>query len=178
VAYITGLISVLFGSVYLGYNQASRGHHLLLLIVGPVLIIMIAQIGVKVSRQVYERFLDAITMRAKIEQLLGLTKAPANSVTNSPQGGPDKLDVNTFSKYWENEPIVPTRNLISRNRIGPDIEQELRSEGSYAWTKEKLGKGYNANVIKLFRGFQLVSVLVIVMVLLRVIVMVLLRACK
>ena len=76
VAFITGLVSAIFAATIAGIFQAKAVAHYVVLLIGPLLIVGLSWLGIRISRQFYERFLSAITMRAKFEQALGLTATP------------------------------------------------------------------------------------------------------
>ena len=139
VAFLTGLISALFAATFVGVTQADEWHEYAFLYAGPILIIGLALVGRVVSTQFYVRFLDAVTMRAKLEQRLGLTSGP-------------HLEVSAEEVYWQNEPFVPTRHLNSRRdpRYNQLEHEGIEYAGSLDWVKEHLLTGYNKSALRLF----------------------------
>ena len=151
VAFLTGLISALFTATFLGVTQAHTKMGFVFLSVGPILIVGLAVIGRRVTTAFYERFLSAVTMRAKLEQKLGLSVGP-------------HLDVVTDDAYWADEAIVPARHLDSRrNPQYREVEHNgIKYSGSMAWLKAHLGTGYNKSAITLFNWAMVAAWLMLI----------------
>jgi hypothetical protein len=94
-AFYSGIISALVAGTIAGIFRASEWYHFLALCTGPVLISMISAIAIEGTRRPYQRFLEAVTVRAKIEGELGLTKERSSNA--------DEPD------FWRREAIVPLR---------------------------------------------------------------------
>lgn len=141
IAFITGVISALFPALFIGIIYAKESYEFLFLCGGPVLIGGLAAVGRSISKQSYERFLSAITYRAKLEQKLGLTNQPHLSVVPT-------------DAYWANEPFVPTRHLSSRS--------STKYPGSADWLEDHLNTGYNRSVQYLLNGTIFGSFIVLV----------------
>ncbi len=139
VAFYSGILSVLVAGTVAGFFQASEWYHLVFLCVGPVLIFVVSTIAIDGTFRIYQRFLEAITIRAKIEQELSLTKKHS-------------VNTNVSGSYWQSEPIIPLRHIKSREDY----------ESSNAFIKNHETKGYHLWTIRLFRGFQGVSALMFV----------------
>jgi hypothetical protein len=133
VQFISGLLSALVAADIAGLLQAKSLLHYAALAVGPIAIIALARLGCEVSWQFYHRFLRSVTMRAKLEQRLGLT---ATSV-DAPLIG-----------YWAREPIVPTSHIESR----------ARADDSRTWIETKRGTGYDGSARRLFTMFSWLAV--------------------
>jgi hypothetical protein len=140
IQFMVGLISALFAGTVAGLIQATSRLHLLALLAGPLLIFGLCQLAIRVGRQFYERFLSSVSMRAKLEQELGLTGP------TSPGSG-----------YWPGEPLVPCRHIQSRHEHATSSEQ---------WLMAHLNTGYNSSAIYLFRLAQVTAVLLALVVLL------------
>jgi hypothetical protein len=143
VAFITGLVSAIFAATIAGIFQAKAVPHYVVLLTGPLLIIGLSWLGIHVSRQFYERFLSAITMRAKLEQALGLTAIPHVGLFSEALNQSTPTESTETRPYWSNEPIVPTRHLKSRAGIPSSSEE---------WTNAKMREGYHASATLLFRA--------------------------
>jgi len=130
-----GLISALLVATVAGLIKSSHSYHFVALLLGPALIFTISHIAVGATFRLYQCLLEAITMRAKIEQELGLTKS---RITES-KGN---------NEYWQSEQIVPYRHIKSRRDF----------QSSQAFVLANLSKGYQRWTRYLFRLFQLISI--------------------
>lgn len=136
IAFYSGILSSLVAGIAVGLFQASEWYHLAILCVGPLIIFAVSSFAIEGTFSLYRRFLEAVTVRAKIEQELGLTKRRSGNT-----GGSDY--------YWQSEPIMPLRHIESRKRykLSDDFIKEHSTKGYHLWT------------VRLFRGFQWLSVL-------------------
>jgi hypothetical protein len=105
-----------------------------ILCAGPLLIFTISTIAIDGTFCLYQRFLEAITIRAKIEQELGLTKMRSDNADSS-------------NSYWWLEPIIPLRHIESRKGC----------DSSDAFINEYSTKGYHLWTVRLFRAFPVVK---------------------
>ncbi len=78
-------------------------------------------------------------MRAKYEQMLGLTVA-------HPQALPEK------QAYWIEEPIVPTRYL----------ELRMKYKASAEWLETHVNQGFQRWTIQIFRAAQLLAAFLLI----------------
>jgi|GEM_PF-6944176 len=129
-------LSVFLSTIFLGVISASINikinAHYFLLIMGPAIVFIVAQIGVSITENYIRRTLETITIRAKIEQKLGLTKPGYNS-----------------SGYWSEESLFPGRYIKGRN--------SFKSSNDFV---DKLSKkGISKHISRLFRLFQIMSVI-------------------
>jgi len=136
VAFYSGILSALVAGTVAGFFQASEWYHLAFLCIGPVLILVLSTIAIDGTLRFYQRFVEAVTIRAKIEQELGLTEEHS-------------VNTNVSGSYWRSEPIIPLRHIESRKKY----------ESSDAFIKEHLKGGYHLWTIRWFRGFQGISAL-------------------
>jgi hypothetical protein len=136
IAFYSGISSALVTGIGIGLFQASEWYHFALLCVGPVLIFAVSTIAVGGTLRKYQRFLETITVRAKIEQELGLTITQPSG-TNAPDS------------YWQSEPIIPHRHIGNRRKY----------ESSEAFINAHATMGYHFWATRLFRFFQWLSVL-------------------
>jgi len=116
-----GLISVLIAGIAFGLFQATEWYHFAYLSIIPVIIIVISYLAIKGTYRLYQRFIETITMRAKIEQKLGLT-----------EGNYKKLKDKT-REYWKDEPIIAYRHLKAR----------IKAKSSTEFFKRYRKKGYH-----------------------------------
>ncbi len=149
VSFFASMISALVVATFVGVRFAEQWFELFILSALPALIIALCYVGEGVSKQFYERFLAAVTMRAKIEQYLGLTaerhlEYPSNSPTIT---------------YWLEEPFVPVRNLQSRSE-GFDYLESIN------WSKDRLFGGYHGSAKKLFDWIRYAALGLVVILLL------------
>lgn len=134
IEFFVGIISALMTVTVVGAFRAKIWYEYLFVIVGPILILVVSEIAIEGTFRLYRRFLESITMRAKIEQIIGLTKETVSHDRN---------------EYWPSEPIIPSRYLQARH-ASTSSEEFI----------EKLSKaGYHKNSKYLFRVFQIVSVI-------------------
>jgi len=123
------------GGTIAGLFQVSEWYHYLFPITGPFLIFLVSSIAIRGTFRIYRSFLEAITMRAKVEQGLGLTRPPSQE------------DEQT-REYWQSERFIPDRYIESRN--GYPTSQEF--------VKGRSELGYHRWTTLLFRCFQGLSV--------------------
>ncbi len=132
--FYTSILSALLTGTGIGLFQASEWYHFAFLCIAPVLIFAVSSIAIQGTFRVYQRLLETITVRAKIEQELGLT-------SRQPSGAED-LDY-----YWRSEPIIPHRHIESRKKY----------ESSKAFLDANVTKGLQLWAGRLFRVFQWLS---------------------
>ena len=139
VAFYSGIVSALVAGTVAGLLHSSEWYQIAVLCVGPALIFAVSTIAIDGTFRLYQRFLEAITIRAKIEQELGLTRKCSSNA-------------HATDLYWESEPIIPLRHIESRKSY----------ESSDAFIKQNSTKGYHFWTVRLFRAFQGLSILMFV----------------
>jgi hypothetical protein len=92
-------------------------------------------IAIQGTGRVYQRLLETITVRAKLEQELGFT-------SSQPQGD------GAAQAYWQSEPLIPQRHIESRTKF----------ESSKGFIAAHLPKGLQLWAGRLFRVCQALSV--------------------
>jgi hypothetical protein len=102
------------------------------LLIGPIALVLVANRGIHAVKRASERISKILTVRAKIEQALGLT------IPFRTQGKLSDL-------YWEKESIVNEEHLESRKR-----HKSSNDFTRYAMNDKK---GYLAGIIIFFRIF-------------------------
>ncbi len=100
------IVSAIVAGLTLGLFKVQKPEHFLFLILVPILLFVILNYTKKVLFRSYQRFLECISNRAKIEQLLGL----------------HKTDTMNEKQYWLNEPLIPTRYIESRSNFSSSSE--------------------------------------------------------
>ena len=73
VDFYSGLILALLTGTAVGLFQASAWYHYAYLCIAPLLIFTFSYIAIQGTERVYQRLLETITVRAKLEQELGFT---------------------------------------------------------------------------------------------------------
>jgi len=129
IEFYSNLSLALLGVLIAGMIAASEAIHYGIIVLGFVIAIFIFFIAKKVIYRSYQRFLETITMRIKIEEDLGLRKSRSKSTSN-----------NTECEWWQYEPIVAERH--TRNM------KEYSSSRDYV--KGQSGKGVQQLNIQLF----------------------------
>ncbi len=139
VNFFMSLLSAVFAGIVAGVFKASSWYHLAFLTIGPIIIIALAEIAINGIFRLYQQFLEVVTVRAKLEQVLGLAEQP------------DSLD-ESADPYWAHEPILASRHLESRHKYSSSAE----------WLKHHTNLGYHRWTQLLFRGVQVIGFLLLV----------------
>jgi len=132
VNFYSSLIATLIAATIAGVLSAKESSHYLFLLTGPFLVWAVAQIAETGTFRLYQRFLEAITVRAKLEQSLGLT-LPLTSLP--------------LDSYWPGEPLIPDRQLQSRRHAA----------SSGALIAASCGQGYNRATQILFLVLRVIA---------------------
>jgi len=132
VKFFFGVMSGIVAGTLAGLYKATLWYHFALMSLGPVLIFFTCSISIRGVFQLYQRFLEAVSVRAKIEQQLGMTQ-PLPKVTEN--------------DYWLGEPIIAPRHFDSRNMHATSKE----------WVEAHSNQGYHLWTIRLFRGGQVLA---------------------
>ena len=121
--FYSSLISTLIAATFAGLLSAKENYHYLALTLGPILIFAISLFAIKGTYRLYQRFLEAITIKAKIEQKLGL--ATISNIKKDESG------------WWATEAIIPTRFIETREKYfsSKDFVEDLINEGYHKQTK-------------------------------------------
>ena len=137
-AFFSGLLSSVLTAIILGIFYAKDVLEFVALLIGPIALVLVANRGVHAVKRASERTSKILTVRAKIEQALGLTI-------------PFRMQGKLSDLYWEKEPIVNEEHLESRKR-----HKSSNDFTRYAMNDKK---GYLAGIIIFFRIFMLIGFL-------------------
>ena len=142
VAFYTRVVLVLIAATVVGVFLASEWYQFAALCAGPILTYAVSSIARDACLRFYQRYLEAISHRAKIEQDLALTRPRAET-----DAGGDA--------YWATEPIIAPRHVTSRkrHRSSEDFIKAHMRMGFHRWT-ERLFRG-----LELFSGVAFVGLL-------------------
>ncbi|MDA3889339.1 MAG: hypothetical protein PF443_11200 [Allgaiera sp.] len=116
-AFFASLNSAIFGATVAGAMKAERPLDFAFLLLGPVIILSCSVLGKIATSRFYFRFLEAITIIAKLESDMGLAQ-PRSEESDS-------------SRLWPSEAISPTRHIVDQRAFSSSSEfvNSLRNEG-------------------------------------------------
>lgn len=134
--FYSSLISAILAATIAGTMKATRSIDFLLLCVGPILISFLSWTAKKACLRFYQRFLEAITVRGKLEAELGF----AEKFTNE------------NAAYWKGEPLIPTRHLNDRKESG----------NSESFVRGHVSRGDPSGPPRLFTAFLLIGVVLLI----------------
>jgi hypothetical protein len=109
VALFWSIISAIVAGTVVGLFKATDSTHYLFLISSPALLLGTSYFMKNALFRSYQRFLECIVTRAKIEQLLGFHKK-------------HKKHKKADSVYWKDEPIILQRYLENRQKFDTSEE--------------------------------------------------------
>ncbi len=140
VTFYVGILSALVTVLGVGLFQASEWYQFAFLSLSSLLISAVSKIAVEATRLTYRRQLESITVRAKIEQQLGLTQVSWADAADS-------------HSSWASEPLIPARHIAVRESHDSSDAFILRNlaKGSQLWTE------------RMFKGSLLVGILLCVL---------------
>jgi hypothetical protein len=108
-------------------------YYQIILFMSPVFIYIISGLAIKGTDRVYKRFLQAVTMRAKIEQGLGLTQEYLTGYLNKIILNKKMID-RVDNPYWASDPLIYKRHIKSRKEYDDSdafVKGVLNSKKSY-----------------------------------------------
>ncbi len=142
VAFYTSFISAVLAATLAGTLEATKSIHFVVLMVGPAIVFVVSIIAQDGTYRFYQRFLESVTTRAKLEQALGLTRP--------------SVDPKQAETYWSGEPLIPARYIDAR----------ISSASSYDFVQTHKHAGYHRPTRRLFIFFQALSILLLIILLL------------
>ena len=134
IAFYVGLLSTLIAGTVAGIFYAESWYHFVPLMIGPILIVGMALLAKRGATRFYQRFLETITMRAKVEEDLGLTQERIK--------GSEVSDIS----WVTSEPFVTKRHMDSR------AEGECKTSKDWVDVYLKKKDSYHGVTMRLF-GF-------------------------
>jgi hypothetical protein len=139
VKFYVGLLGVLLGAGVIMLSRGPVQYHLVVLVGLPSLTILISFYGINSVDTGYRRWLETVTILAKLEHLLGFDKS------KNAEG-----DSRDFK--WSAEALVSTRHVVDRNSYenSEDFIKDCMRKGNHRWT------------VYLFRTFQIISLAIII----------------
>jgi len=149
ISFYSTIIATILGATIAGAAKVDNKNAYLLLLVGPLIVIALAHLGTYGTRTFYRRYLESVTVRAKMEQTLGLTKA---------QDG-DSSD----SVYWKGEAFIPERHVEAR--------KEFATSGEFV--SKRMSMGYQKATEQLFSAFLAIAIiLALVLIMIHVVMLI------
>jgi len=127
-AFFFSILSALFGLTIAGIIKSTLWYHFFSLLIGPTLIYIVSEHAIKSTKMVSKRVMEAISIRAKLEQLLGLT-IPLNYA--------EKIK---SSVYWKQDSVIPKRHITDRTK----------SENADIFINSEFNSGYQKSLNIMF----------------------------
>ena len=90
-----------------------------IILINKKMIISISIIALEGTHRFYQRFLESVSMKAKIEQILGLTEV---------------IPDNNCNHYWKNESMIPQRHVRSR-KVSDSSDEFIENNRKKAYQK-------------------------------------------
>ena len=134
VAFYASFITAILAISIAGFIDAKETMHYLILLIGPIIVFVVSLIALDGTFRFYQRALEAITIRAKCEQAIGITDS--NVV---PKNVPE---------YWKEESLIPDRYLEARTSTISSSE----------FINQNISLGYQKSTRRLFIFFQGISI--------------------
>ena len=119
IAFYIGLLSAVLTLTIGGLLKATAWYHFAILVLGGLLLVAVSSIAKAGTRRIYQRFLETVTTRAKLEQDLGFSQERSQG-----EGG-----------WVMTEPFSPVRHSKSRT--------EKKWKTSKEWVDSHLNKKDN-----------------------------------
>lgn len=137
VAFYIGIITAIMTGIGAGLWKAVQWFHFAIIAFGAFALFIICELAYKGCFRLYQRFLEAIIVRAKLEQYIGFTE----NINYSDE----KNNI-----YWNGESMIAPRHIDSR------LEYK---ESSKKWQKMHNKKGYQLWTISLFGVIKWISII-------------------
>jgi len=148
VDFYTGIIIAILTGLGVGIWNATKVSHFGVITLGSLASWRICKLADEGCFRLYQRFLEAIIVRAKVEQCMRLTE----NINYSGENEEKKI-------YWDKESMLAPRHIESR------LEH---SNSSSQWQAHYEKEGYHRQIVRLFYVGQWVSILIFVCALLGV----------
>lgn len=131
-SFYTGLLTTVVTAIVLGFFYSTEIIHYIVLLFGPMILILISITGIKAGHRALDRLSRILTVRAKIEQALGLTVA-------------HKFSKESPEQYWGIEPIIDTDHLASR--------LEYKTSSEFSKFIRRRSQSYLSSTVIFYRFF-------------------------
>ncbi|MCK5492112.1 MAG: hypothetical protein KAJ14_03270 [Candidatus Omnitrophica bacterium] len=145
VSFYMSLITALVGAMITGLFYVHSFGQYFLLILAPIALIFVLKNAKEGATRMYQRFLEAITVRAKLENILGMDKKRPDS-----------------QEWFKSEAIITERHRASR--------AESHHKNSQDWVNEHLDidkkVNYHTTVTKLFNTCEILAKFMLIVVIL------------
>lgn len=134
--YYTGLMTTITGAVLFGFFNAKTDIHYASVAVASAIMYFLARAAPEAMHRMYCRYLEAITMRAKMEQIMGLHQLAARDAT-----------------FWPGEGLIPRRYIVARETHKDSMEFVTKnSHLGYQRITERVFAVFSAASIIAFLG--------------------------
>lgn len=133
-AFFASLNSAIVAATVAGAMRAENWLSFLLLLAGPCLTWFLSGLGKEASWRYYQRFLEAVTIKAKLESDFGL--------------GDNCKRVSNGVGLWAKEGLIPIRHTLTQHA----------ARSSQQFIDSASGEGYHSVVKRTFTVFQWVAV--------------------
>ncbi|NQT55205.1 MAG: hypothetical protein HQ551_03130 [Desulfobacteraceae bacterium] len=139
VKFYVGLLGAVLAAGVVIVTRGPEQYHIAVFAALPVFFFLISWYAINAADTGYRRWLETVTTISKIEHLLGFTEEIGAADDNS-------------AFKWSTEALVATRHLRDRNNYekSEDFIQDRMRKGNHLWT------------VRLFRTFQVVSVIIVI----------------
>ncbi len=134
VDFYSSIVTAILAATILGAMKAEHAYHYLLLMTSPVLVFSISLIAKDGTFRIYQRFLETVSIRAKVEQATGLTLP--------------MVELDGKHEYWHGETFIPKRHIKARG-IAKSSEEFVNNNRK---------AGYYRASCKLFTMYQAIAV--------------------
>lgn len=131
-AFFSSICTAIFAGTIAGALKSDQLFHYFLLLIGPILIFLISHVGEQGTKRLYQRILENLTVRAKLEASLGLTKEISDDV----------------STPWPGESFIPSRHLESRANYNSSAD----------FVEKQLDLGYQEAINRTFKCVKFASI--------------------
>lgn len=133
-----GINSSILAVTIAGMFKSDIWYEFVILTIGPILIFYLSEFANKTTERFYNRFLEAIISKSKIESKLGLLE---NSAPKSSAG-----------LSWGNEPLILEKHLKNQNNF----------KTSSDWYASNKNMGIRPHIVNLFWVVKLVSLVLLI----------------
>jgi len=142
IQFISGINIAVLAAVGAGLFKAERWDHYCVLLAGPAFMLLTNYFAIEGCSRYYQRFLEAIVVKAHVQQALGLTVPLAL-----------RASIRDSESYWTKEPPVPARHLEVR-----------KTASSQEFVAKHMKSGAQRFARQLFMSYQLLAFMLILFI--------------